>query len=105
MTESGAGPWRFTARLDGETVGRGQLHVCDGDGTLIGGIYDMVVEPAHQRRGIGTALTVAASARAGDLGCRTVLLNATAMGEPVYRRAGFVALGQQGQTWWRSGDH
>ena len=38
---------------------------------------------------VGTAVTLAACQHAAKLGCRHALLNATGMGEPVYRRIGF----------------
>jgi GNAT superfamily N-acetyltransferase len=94
----------FAAFLEGAGVGIVMLHVSEYEGETIGGIYGMEVAPAARRQGIGTALTVAASRCGRDLGCRQVLLNATAMGEPVYRRAGFTLLGEAGQTWWMPHD-
>jgi len=47
----------------------------------------------------GEALTIAALARARDLGCAGVTLNATAEGELLYRSVGFHSLGL-GMTWW-----
>ena len=64
-----------------------------------GGIYDMGVAPAAQRRGYGTALTLAALVRAREAGCIGVTLNATGEGEPLYRSVGFQSLGW-GMTWW-----
>jgi ribosomal protein S18 acetylase RimI-like enzyme len=51
------------------------------------------VLPRAQRRGYGRALTLAALARARDLGCANVTLNATAEGELLYRSVGFRSLG------------
>lgn len=85
-------------------MGRAILHVCEVDGELVGGLYDMGVDADQRRQDIGTALTVAVGERARDLGCRSVVLNATAPGEPVYHRAGFAKVGEQGQTWWLPGD-
>ncbi|GAB3750856.1 GNAT family N-acetyltransferase [Microlunatus parietis] len=96
--------WRYEARLDDVTVGRAILHLCEVDGEPVGGLYDMEVDAGQRRRGIGTALAEAVGERARDLGCRSVLLNATGPGEPVYRRVGFDKLGEQGQTWWLPGD-
>lgn len=90
----------FAATLDGVSVGSVMLHKSDHDGEPVGGIYDTEVVPAARGRGVGTALTAAACRRARDIGCAHVLLNATSMGEPVYRRVGFTALGEAGQTWW-----
>jgi hypothetical protein len=42
---------------------------------------------------------VAACRLARELGCRYAILNATAMGESVYRRIGFQRIGA-GKTWW-----
>src|SRR5439155_3592693 len=57
------------------------------------------VVPAARNRGIGRAVTLAACRQGLSLGCRHALLNATGMGEPVYRRIGFESIGF-GQTWW-----
>jgi GNAT superfamily N-acetyltransferase len=91
----------YEAWLAGTRVGQVAFHRSDYDGQPIGGIYDMGVETAARRQGIGTALTVAASRRlAEELGCRLIMLNATGQGQPVYSRAGFEHLGEAGQTWW-----
>ena len=82
---------REGATLVGHTV----LNV-DGDSA---GLYDMGVLPRVRRRGFGRALTLAALARARDLGCASVTLNATAEGELLYRSVGFRSLGR-GMTWW-----
>jgi len=82
---------REGATLVGHTV----LNV-DGDSA---GLYDMGVLPRARRRGYGRALTLAALARARDLGCANVTLNATAEGELLYRSVGFRSLGL-GMTWW-----
>ena len=50
----------------------------------------MLVAPAHERRGLGRRIVEAALARAG---ARTTLLHATAAGQPLYERTGFVAAG------------
>jgi GNAT superfamily N-acetyltransferase len=81
---------------DGPTlVGHTVLNV-DGDSA---GLYDMGVLPRARRRGYGRALTLTALARARDLGCVSVTLNATAEGELLYRSVGFRSLGL-GMTWW-----
>lgn len=64
----------------------------------IAGIYDVGVLPDYRNRGIGKALTHAACAWARDRGYRIAGLNATPMGEPVYRALGFATL-RHGQTW------
>jgi GNAT superfamily N-acetyltransferase len=92
------GVWRATARLSGEEVGRGTLNVTTGR-LGAAGIYDIEVVPPARSRGIGKAVTQALLGHAADLGCGHALLNSTVLGEPVYRRLGFVSLGH-GQTWW-----
>jgi GNAT superfamily N-acetyltransferase len=100
--DGGAAPSlrHFAAFLDGVEVGTVMLHLSECEGKPVGGIYDTAVMPAFRRQGIGTALTAAACRVAREQGCLHVLLNATAMGEPVYRRVGFTAMGESGQTWW-----
>lgn len=95
------------AAFDGEgVIGSVTLHVSRvvaatprGTAVRVGGLYDCWVVPWARRRGIGSALTAAAVARAEESGCRVVVLNATDMGEPMYRRVGFRS-GGWGQTWW-----
>ncbi|HVX47367.1 MAG TPA: GNAT family N-acetyltransferase [Mycobacteriales bacterium] len=93
-------PNGFAAMRGGAKIGSIRYHL---DGGPAGGIYATAVDPAHRRHGIGTALTVAAVRALAGHGCRHVLLNATALGEPAYRRAGFELIGESGQTWWLPG--
>lgn len=88
----------FVVRAGGEPVGHVAVNAWRG----VAGIYDMWVDERFRRRGIGRALTIAACRRACDLGCSHATLNATALGERVYRAAGFESLGM-GQTWWWHG--
>jgi GNAT superfamily N-acetyltransferase len=86
----------FVAREDGRFAGHGWLHVTGG----VGGLYDVFVADAFRRRGLGAALSRAASAKAAELGLDTLTLNAEF--EPLHIALGFRSLGR-GQTWWR--DH
>jgi predicted N-acetyltransferase YhbS len=90
--------WRFVARLGDHVVGHSALFLTTGR-LGVAGIYGCGVAPAVRNQGIGTAVTLAACQQAMRMGCRHALLNATPMGEPVYRRVGFVSIGC-GQTWW-----
>jgi GNAT superfamily N-acetyltransferase len=83
----------FVAREDGSFAGHAWLHVAAG----VGGIYDMFVVEASRRRGLGSALASAASAKAAALGIDTLTLNAEA--EEFWQALGFVDAGH-GQTWW-----
>lgn len=91
---------RWHAVVDDRRIGEIIWHVVDFEDQQVGGIYGTEVDPEFRRRGIGTALTVAACQTLAESGCRYVLLNATGMGVGVYRRAGFDLIGEVGQTWW-----
>ncbi|GCF12005.1 GNAT family N-acetyltransferase [Dictyobacter arantiisoli] len=80
-----------------QIVGRCLLNVTAGQWG-IAGLFGMGVVPSARRQGIGTALAQAACALAQQIGCRHVVLNASPMGEPVYRRVGFQSMGY-GYTW------
>ncbi len=59
---------------------------CLGD---VGNIHGVVTEPTYRRRGFGTEMTWAAVAEALKRGCTAIVLSASDMGYPVYRRMGF----------------
>jgi putative acetyltransferase len=67
----------LAARIDGECVGTATGVVCHG---LYGGldsyvvVEDVVVDPSHRRRGVGTALLREIERRAGDAGCKQLIL-------------------------------
>ena len=90
--------WHVAAWLDRTLVGHSLLNLTTGR-LGVAGIFDVGVVPKARSQGIGTAVTRAACQLARQLGCRYAVLNATGLGEPVYRRLGFASLGY-GQTWW-----
>jgi GNAT superfamily N-acetyltransferase len=77
--------WNVTARTpDGQLIGLAR--VLD-DGALYASVWDLIVLPECQRRGIGRALFAAVLERTA--GRRLVSLIATPAGEALYRAAGF----------------
>jgi GNAT superfamily N-acetyltransferase len=91
--------WMLLAR-DGESgpiVGHLTLFVPKDDSGW-GGVYGAGVRPDRQRRGIGSALTLAACRIAHEAGATHLSLNATPDGERAYRKAGFAIVGD-GRTW------
>lgn len=75
----------FLGRLDGAGVATATLLLAGG----IAGIYDVSTVPEARRRGIGTAMTLAALREARRLGYEIAFLQPSAMGRPIYERIGF----------------
>jgi GNAT superfamily N-acetyltransferase len=88
---------QVVAWLDGRPVGTATVHLTGGP-LGIAGIYGVAVLPAYRNRGIGKAVTTAACRVAWQRGQAVAGLNATPLGELVYRRLGFEPAGE-GQTW------
>lgn len=77
----------FLARVEGVPAGT----VTSTRYGRLGWIGFLIVEPRFRGRGAGEALMRAALASLEEGGVHTVRLDATAAGEPLYRRLGFVA--------------
>lgn len=76
---------RYQARVDGEVAC--VLATMDHDGDL--GFYFVATDPRVQGRGLASRLMSAALIDARERGMRTSSLQASGMGEPVYRRLGY----------------
>lgn len=83
-------PWTHSVvALEGEEpLAAAQVILSHG----IAGIYWVGTVTAARGRGLGEAVTRAVSNRAFELGARAVTLQASAQGEPIYRRLGFEAI-------------
>ena len=79
-----AGNGGFVAEKDGRVVGTVAIVRYD----RLAWIAMMLVDPAERRAGIGARLMEQALSALGDAGC--VGLDATPLGEPLYRRCGLV---------------
>jgi ribosomal protein S18 acetylase RimI-like enzyme len=80
------------AEADGAVVGTG-VATLNGPVAWIGTIW---VDPDWRRRGLGRALTLATIEAGEAAGCRTFVLVATKVGQPLYEGLGFEV-----QTWYR----
>jgi GNAT superfamily N-acetyltransferase len=87
--------WEFNQRLGAGYVAEDESGIigtamCWSHGAKFASIGMVIVSPDHQGRGIGRKLMSLAMEEAGS---RTILLNATPSGQPLYESLGFVAYG------------
>jgi ribosomal protein S18 acetylase RimI-like enzyme len=83
------GAWQyFVGRLAGEPVAASQLFLH----AAVAGVYAVATAPSARRQGIGEALTRAALLAGMRRGYHVGILQASAMGQPIYERQGFRSL-------------
>lgn len=75
----------FGVEHDGELVATSLLYLHNN----LAGIYGVATKPEHRGKGLAAHLTAEPLRRAWQLGYNTGLLQASAMGAPVYTRIGF----------------
>ncbi|MCB9637300.1 MAG: GNAT family N-acetyltransferase [Myxococcales bacterium] len=88
----------FLGRWRGEPVAT-SMSVHQGD---VVGIYNVSVLPQARRRGFGEAMTAYALENGRKAGARSGILQATPEGEALYRKMGFVPVGQFEHYMWAS---
>jgi len=86
----------YLALLNGKPVATSQLFTSAG----VAGIYNVTCLPEARGRGIGAAITLEPLLDAREMGYRIGILQASAMGYPVYQRLGFEDFGKLSVYLW-----
>jgi GNAT superfamily N-acetyltransferase len=86
--DAGGAIWAIAS--DGDVaLGVGTGFLADG----IGGLYSIATLPEYRGRGVGAVVTAWLTNQLLERGASTVVLQASAMGRPVYEHLGFVTYG------------
>ncbi len=80
----------YLALLDGKPAATSQLVPAKG----VAGIFYVATLPEFRNRGVGYAVTLHACEAGKQMGYQAATLQASPMGEPVYRRMGFFKCGE-----------
>ena len=80
----------YVGMLGGEVVATGSLYI----GSATSGIYDVITREDLRGRGIGSAMFAYLLGEAKRERHRTAVLQASDAGQGIYRRAGFVTVGE-----------
>ena len=92
-----ASPFRhFLGRVQGEPAATCSVFF----GAGVAGIYDVATLPEHRRRGLGAAVTRAATSAAIAGGYRMAILHSSTAGAAMYRALGFDDVCLIGQHVW-----
>ncbi|GIJ45448.1 acetyltransferase [Virgisporangium aliadipatigenens] len=81
---------RLVGRVDGRAVAAAAV-LLTGE---VAGLYWIATDAAHRQKGIAAALTAAAMAAGREHGGSICTLQASSLGEPVYRRLGFATVAE-----------
>jgi GNAT superfamily N-acetyltransferase len=84
--------WACVARQDGQPVACASLWLASGAGSDVGFIGWVAALPEARGRGLAAACTVQATNRAFELGASVASLQASPMGEQIYRSLGYEEL-------------
>jgi len=90
----------YLASLNGKPVAASQLFL----GAGVAGLYWVATVSEARKQGIGAAISLAPLLDAREMGYRIGILQASPMGEPIYRRLGFREYGYLSNYMWMNND-
>lgn len=84
--------------VDGTPAVAGSLLIREG----VAGIYSLTVRPDFRGRGLGRWMMQGLHSQAFREGCRSVVLQATKAGLPLYEKLGYRSVGRMGVYRWEA---